>query len=152
MQQDGVSLIYVYCSAPSKTVIVNLSVEHPSEDPHLGSVKQASVSVVIPAGGTALQVMENAANEYGSPYEFTAKYDGGSLHGFFIDKINGIPSNNTQTPPSDNYYWEFLIRYPNGTVKPSHLGISTYYFDIDGYGMIMRLTKIPHYRKQIYTS
>ena len=118
---------------------VQYSVDYHTKDQHPGSVKKPPkpLTVVILTGGTALQVMENAANKHGSPYEFTAKYDGGSLHGFFICTINGIPSNT----PSSDYYWEFLIQFPDGTVKPSSVGVSTYSFNADGYGMIMRFIK-----------
>lgn len=116
------------------------SVEHSCGDEDVPKAPIKPVSVVIPARGSALQVMENAANQYGSQYYFTAKYYGGNLQGFDVETINETPSNLT---PTSECYWQFLIRLPNGNVKPSKLGVSSYYFDMDGYGMIMRLTKIP---------
>ena len=116
---------------------VEYSVEHSCDDEP--SVQNA-VTVELLAGGSALQVMEIAADKYGSQYNFTGKYYGGSLEGFDIEKINGLPSD--ETPPTQ-CYWEFLIRFPDGTIKPSKLGVSSYYFDTDGYGMIMHFTKIP---------
>ena len=116
---------------------VEYSVEHSCDDEPSA---QNAVTVEIPAGGSALQVMEIAADTYGSQYNFTGKYYGGSLEGFDIEKINGFPSD--ETLPTQ-CYWEFLIRFPDGSIKPSKLGVSSYYFDTDGYGMIMRFTKTP---------
>ena len=98
------------------------------------------VIVELPAGGSALQVMEIAADKYGSQYNFTGKYYVGSLEGFDIEKINGIPSDQS---PLTQCYWEFLIQFPDGSIKPSKLGVSSYYFDTDRYGMIMRFNKTP---------
>lgn len=116
-------------SSPAKMVEVNYSVEN------LGTSE--TVSVWIPAGGSALQVMEAAANKYGSQYYFTSKYFGGSLHGFMAETINGIPDE--QDLLKKKYYWDFLIKSPSGTVTPSSVGISSYHFETNGYGMIMRL-------------
>jgi hypothetical protein len=124
-------------AAKTATVKVEYSVQHSCDDDP--SVQNA-VTVELPAGGSALQVMEIAADKYGSQYNFTGKYYGGSLEGFDIEKINGFPSDETQPTQC---YWEFLIRYPDGSIKPSKLGVSSYYFDTDGYGMIMRFTKTP---------
>lgn len=96
------------------------------------------VPVWIPVGGSALQVMEAAANKYGSQYYFTSEYFGGSLHGFMVQTINGVPGEHDK----EKYYWEFLIKSPSGTMTPSSVGISAYHFETDGYGMIMRLKLI----------
>ena len=89
------------------------------------------VSVSIPVDGSALQVMEGAANRYGKKYYFTSKYYG-KYHGFEILMINGIPHD-------EAHYWEFLIKSPNGSIKRPEVGISAYKFSNPGYGMIMRL-------------
>ena len=92
------------------------------------------VSVLIPVGGSTLQVMENAANRYGTEYYFTAKYYG-KYDGFIIDKINGIAADKT-------HYWEFLIKSPDGSIGPPDVGVLIYKFKNPGYGMIMHLTPI----------
>ena len=133
--------IVIINAAKTAMVKVEYSVEHSCDNESSESVKKSeSVLVEIPAGGSALHVMETAADKYGSQYNFTGKYYGGSLEGFAIEKINGFPSD--QTPPTQ-CYWEFLIRTPDGNIKPSKLGVSSYFFDVDGYGMILRFTKTP---------
>ena len=89
------------------------------------------VSVSIPVNGSALQVMEGAANRYGTNYYFTSKYYG-KYHGFEILAIDGIPHD-------EAHYWEFLIKSPNGSIERPEVGISAYKFSNTGYGMIMRL-------------
>ena len=127
-----------FYSAPAKTVKVEYSVEYSYEDKDVAEtpIIIKPVTVVIPAGGSALQVMENAAVKHGQQYYFTAKFYGDNL-GFNIETINGFPKSPSKC------YWEFLIRLPDGSVKPSKLGVSSYYFDTDEYGMIMRYTKTP---------
>ena len=122
--------------AKTNTVKVEYSVEYSCDNETSVSDK---VIVELPAGGSALQVTEIAADKHGSRYNFTGKYYGGSLQGFDIEKINGIPSD--QSPPTQ-CYWEFLIRFPDGSIKPSKLGVSSYYFDTDGH-MIMQFNKTP---------
>ena len=128
-------------------VTVNYSVEYPPEDEYPCGVKQAplpsSIPIVVLAGSTAFRVMENAVNSYGSSYKFTATYFG-SL-GFLIDAINGIPCAVTQLPPSV-CYWEFYIKYPNGTEVSSSVGVSSFTFNSDGYGMTMRYHDSAHNR------
>ena len=120
---------------------VEYSVEHSCDDESATKPPISQpVTVEIPAGGSALQVMEIAAEKYGSQYNFVGKYYGSSL-GFDIEKINGFPSDETQS--TEECYWEFLIRLPDGSIKPSKLGVSSYYFDTDRYGMIMRFTSTP---------
>ena len=131
-------MIIVINAAKTATVKVKYSVERSCDNEP--SQVENSVLVEIPAGGSALHVMEIAADKYGSQYNFTGKYYGGSLEGFAIEKINGFPSD--QTPPTQ-CYWEFLILTPDGNIKPSKLGVSSYFFDIDGCGMIMCFTKTP---------
>ena len=92
------------------------------------------VSVSIPVGGSALQVMETAANRYGTKYYFTAKYYG-KYQGFEVMTINEIPGDETQ-------YWEFLIKSPNGSIERPEVGVSAYKFSKPEYGMIMRLKVI----------
>ena len=92
------------------------------------------VSVYIPVGGSALQVMENAANKFGKQYFFTAKYYG-SLQGFFIESINGVASDN----------WEFLIKTPDGHVKRPHEGVFFLFFFFFVYEIFM------HVQMQGYT-
>lgn len=89
------------------------------------------VSVSIPVDGSALQVMEGAANRYGTKYYFTAKYYG-KYQGFEIMVIGGVPGDKT-------HYWEFLIKSPNGSIERPEVGVSAYKFLKPGYGMIMRL-------------
>lgn len=127
-------------------VTVDYSVEYPPKDDYPCGVGEAPisnpVSVVIPAGGSAFQVMETAVNSFGSQYKFTATYFG-SLFGYLIDAINGVPCAVTQLPPSV-CYWEFYIKFPNGTVTSSSVGVSKYTFNSDGYGMIMRYHDSSH--------
>ena len=101
------------------------------------TIPMKSVSMDVPAGSSALQVMEKAANS-DKEIQFTAKYyDDDNVLGFDIETINGIPK------LASECCWEFLIQFPDGSKKPSRHGVSNYYFDTDGYGMIMRLTKTP---------
>ena len=115
----------LYYSSPAKMVKVEYKIESKGN-----LVKPVSVS--IPVGGSALQVMENAANRYGTEYYFTAKYYG-EYHGFIIDKINGIAGDKT-------HYWKFLVKSPDGSIECPDIGVSVYTFKNPGYGMIMCLT------------
>lgn len=93
------------------------------------------ISVDITAGGTAFEVMEKAFGQ-NDAYKFTATY---STYGFFINAINGIPCAVIQSPPSQ-CFWGFFIKDPSGIVTASQVGVSTYEFNEDGYGMIMCFT------------
>lgn len=97
-----------------------------------------SLSVEIPCGGTALQVMENAvdAPQVGRMYRFAATYFGSSL-GYFINAINSIPPV-IEPLTNESCFWYFLIRSPDGTVLPSSVGVSSFTISRNGYGMIMR--------------
>ena len=92
-----------------------------------------SVNVTIPRGGTALQVME-AAVDINRSYRFAATYFGSTL-GYFINAVNSIPP---IIEPSESCFWLFLIRTPDGEILPSNVGVSSYTFNDDGYGMILR--------------
>ena len=101
-----------------------------------------SIDVTIPCGGTALQVME-AATDYPDPavarmYRFTATYFG-SVLGYFINAINMVPDTIEQ-PTNGSCYWLFLVETPDGKTLSSIVGVSSFTFDSDGYGMIMRYT------------
>ena len=112
---------------PAKVVKVDYYVE-----PHGNPVNPVSVS--IPVGGSALQLMEAAANKYGTEFYFTAKYYG-KWSGFEIEKINSIPDD-------ESYYWEFLVKTLDGSIEHPDVGVSAYCFAKPGYGMIMRLKKL----------
>ena len=92
-----------------------------------------SVNVTIPCGGTALQVMETAV-DIDRSYRFVATYFGSSL-GYLINAVNSIPP---IIEPSESCFWLFLIRTPDGEILPSNVGVSSYTFNDDGYGMILR--------------
>ena len=94
-----------------------------------------SVNVTIPCGGTALQVME-AAVDIDRSYRFAATYFGSSL-GYFINAVNSIPPI-IEPLTNESCFWLFLIRTPDGEIIPSNVGVSSYTFNDDGYGMILR--------------
>ena len=126
---SGITVQYsVVYPARVKTKYNPCSVETPP-------IPDQPVSVEIPEGGTALDVMEIAYNSQHA-YKFTATF---SEYGFFVNAINGIPCAVIQSPPSQ-CFWGFFIQYPNGTVSASNLGVSSYEFTDDGYGMIMCFT------------
>ena len=92
------------------------------------------VSVSIPVGGSALQVMEAATNRYGTEYYFTAKYYG-KYQGFKVMAIDEIPGDEAQ-------YWEFLIKSPNGSIECPEVGVSAYKFSKPECRMTMHLKVI----------
>ena len=94
------------------------------------------VTIEVPGSVTAIEVMEKACSVQPAYYKFTATY---STYGFFINAINGIPCAVIQSPPS-KCFWGFFIKHPDGTVTASEVGVSSYEFDTDGYGMIMCFT------------
>ena len=136
-------LVYLHACIHTAAVTVYYSVNY-QEGPCMdNSPPIPSINVSIPCGGTAQQVMENAVN-YPDPdvarmYRFTATYFGSSL-GYLVNAINSIPS--TLTNESDSCFWLFLVQTPNGTLLSSNVGISSYTFNSDGYGMIMRYTAL----------
>lgn len=99
-----------------------------------------SVNVSIPCGGTALQVMESAVDypdpDVGRMYRFAATYFGSTL-GYFINAINSVPPV-IEPLTNESCFWLFLIQTPDGSILPSNVGVSSYTFKVDGYGMIMR--------------
>lgn len=128
-------------------VTVTYSVEYPPRDEYPCGVKQPplpnpSVPVLIPAGASAYNVMENAVSDYGASYKFTATYYGSAL-GYLIDAINDVPVAVTQLPPSV-CYWEFYVKYPNGTEVSSAVGVSSFTFNSSGYGITMRYHDSAH--------
>lgn len=124
----------------SDTVTVEYSVKYLPQDEHyyICGVSQPPipnpVSVVVPAGSTAFEVIENAVNQFGSSYKFTATYF--YSMGYFINAINDVPYTITNHPPS-RCFWKFIVQYPNGTEVAPDVGVSTFTFNSDGYGMIM---------------
>ena len=97
-----------------------------------------SIDVTIPCGGTALRLMEKAA-DVDPRYRFTVTYFGGL--GYFTNAINMIPY--TINPPaSESCYWQFLIETPDGELLRSNFGVSSFTFNSDGYGMIRRYTSL----------
>ena len=83
-----------------------------------------------------------AVSDYGASYKFTATYFGSAL-GYLIDAINDVPVAVTQLPPSV-CYWEFYVKYPNGTEVSSPVGVSSFTFNSSGYGMTMRYHDSAH--------
>ena len=86
--------------------------------------------------------MENAVSDYGASYKFTATYYGSAL-GYLIDAINDVPVAVTQLPPSV-CYWEFYVKYPNGTEVSCDVGVSRFTFNSSGYGMTLRYHDSAH--------
>ena len=103
-----------------------------------------SINVTIPCGGAALRVMETATDYPDSNvarmYRFTATYFGSTL-GYFINAINMIPDP-INPPASESCFWLFLIETPDGEILRSNFGVSSFTFNGDGYGMIMRYTAL----------
>ena len=99
-----------------------------------------SIDVSIPCGGTAQQVMETAVDypdrDVARMYRFAATYFGSSL-GYFINAINSIPPI-IEPLTNESCFWLFLIQTPDGEILFSNVGVSSYTFNDDGYGMIMR--------------
>ena len=121
---------------------VDYSVEYPvNDDSHYYTcgVSQPPipnpVSVEVPAGSSAFDVIENAVNQFGSSYKFTATYY--QSMGYFIEAINNVPYTVTNHPPS-RCSWKFIVQYPDGTQEEPDVGVSTFTFNNDGYSMIMR--------------
>ena len=135
-------LVYLHACIHTAAVTVYYSVNY-QEGPCMdNSPPIPSINVSIPCGGTAQQVMENAVN-YPDPdvarmYRFAATYFGSSL-GYFVNAINSIPPI-IEPLTNESCFWLFLLQTPNGTLLSSNVGISSYTFNSDGYGMIMRYT------------
>ena len=98
---------------------VQYSVEFPSSkcQPANGTNHPSSfpITVAIPAGGTALDVMHGAV-DIDRRYQFNAKSFGQTL-GFSIIEIAGTAS-------SDNCYWSFYVAQDGSPAKPSNVGVS----------------------------
>ena len=76
------------------------------------------VTVAVPAGSTALDVMEGAV-DISNGFQFSATNFGATL-GFAIDQISG-----TANRPDDNCFWVFLVDYNDGDgPQPSNVGVS----------------------------
>ena len=90
------------------------------------------VTVSIPRGGSALNVMENA-RDISVAYDFSATYLGVAL-GYRIDRIGGTSNN-------DVCYWQFLYWPPFGEpYAPRHL-VSDFVLPVNGGTIIMSFTK-----------
>ena len=103
-------------------------------------LNQQSLASMFPCGGTALQVMESAVDypdpDVGRMYRFAATYFG-STFGYIINAINFVPPV-IEPLTNESCIWLLLIQTPDGSILSSNVGVSSYTFNDDGYGMIMR--------------
>ena len=88
----------------------------------------APVTVVIPANGTALNVLEQSVG-ISTYYRFTATYFGPVL-GYFI---------NEGTAGNDKCTWSFYYQLPGSPGQvPSKVGVSNFRIPSDSYSIFMR--------------
>ena len=94
-----------------------------------------SVWVKVKRKSTALDVMEQAVDQFGAPYRFSATYFGTPL-GYFIDSINGTASN-----LEDSCFWFFFVGTPDGKEFLSPVGVSNFRVPGKGYSIIWRFSQ-----------
>ena len=123
----------------SRYVRVIYSVEYQPIKDYPCGVSQAPirnpVPVMVPAGSAAFEVIKNAVDRYGPSYKFTATYF--QNLGYFINAINNVPGTITNNPPS-MCFWKFIVQTPDGKEIVPNVGVSSYTFSRDGFGLIMR--------------
>ena len=110
----------IRCPQEYVFIPVEYSVDFQSECPPANGTSPPSfpVTVAVPAGSTALDVMEGAV-DISRDFQFSATNFGATL-GFLIDKISG-----TASRPEDNCFWSFLVTSKKGDdPQPSSVGVS----------------------------
>lgn len=77
--------------------------------------------VYSPYTSTAIEIMERAREVYGMDYQFTAKYYGVSMGGYFIESVSGV-----YNKADYSCSWAFYIQAPGGQEFKPSIGVSTY--------------------------
>lgn len=95
-----------------------------------------TVWVKVKRGSTALNVMEQAVTNFGTPYRFSATYFGAKL-GYFVNTING-----TESDSLESCFWFFFVRNPWGREFQSTVGVSNFRVPGNGYSIIWRYLQI----------
>ena len=111
-----------------RLITTNYMIEFP--DSQCSDKSSLSEQVTIRANSPAQYVMQNAADQFGSSYRFSATYFGSEL-GYFINTLNGVSSEN-------NCFWIYFIGLPDGSESKATLGISSYRVPADDYSIIWR--------------
>ena len=101
------------------------------------------MTVEVPLGSVALNVMEQAVILKGNDYKFTATYSSfqAGQGGFFVDILNG-----TKNDDEKKCYWTLYIRYTNGDLCKSDVGVSDAKITPEVAGIVWRFEK---YQKKI---
>lgn len=123
--------MFTLCMQPFREVDVTYQIEFP--DPACSNATAPDTVVVsVRRGNTALNVMEQAVTDFGTPYRFSATYFGDEL-GYFIDSISS-----TESRSADNCFWFYFIRDPTGNEFLSPVGVSNFCVPSNGFSIIWR--------------